>query len=687
MSQEQGERLDRLRAALANATSLPTLDEVGGPQLLADEQATLLASGALPEVVGIAAAALQHGDEPVVRNFVLAAATAANDAATFSAVTQVLLTDPATLTTLGSALVDAWLQASKDRTDVTGGMALEAAARLTLAGVGSRYALLDRLVRLREELPLITDDYAALVVRVAGAVAEHIDVPELAILLETLLSRDDVSSDAAFELGMLRLRHAVATPNPDAARDLLLHARTALADASTDEDRTDAVAFGAALDALLAFMGGALVPTAVVDQLRQAVFTFRLDMIGMPAGWRTPRFDTTAEWLRLVETLERAQAAHRPGAWLHAGAILNDLVAVYSAHRSLHLFALPDGRLPTATSSASALASPTPALPGLHAVLAPSVEHLLLAQQGGLALLEEWLEELSSPHDTDDDPDATVVREQANALRSRLAGGGGAAPPKDARPVPHSGLAGLLGVEDAAMINQQLCAMPQLTRRLDLRLAARDAAAFVDESPELATQYRRVRRELAQQCPGGYVGQFAADVDRFLLILLRFVNSRLQETQGFRGDASKYLRRIRKGDHRPHEKELGRDLRDYLGGQGLRVHLEVSNIGEGRVDLAWQPHDEVLTVELKRDWEDVSWPALEREYLPQVVAYQTGGPPLNFFMVLDLTDKPNGLAALPACIEVRTVAGPAGDPRARTVVMLRIQGNKRDPNQLTRSCG
>ncbi|MGP4013729.1 hypothetical protein [Streptomyces sp. 4N124] len=164
-----------------------------------------------------------------------------------------------------------------------------------------------------------------------------------------------------------------------------------------------------------------------------------------------------------------------------------------------------------------------------------------------------------------------------------------------------------------------------------------------------------------------------------LLYLLRFLDLRLNETQKFGGDARKYLRQLKKDEDKPLEKELGRDLRDFLRGQGLRVDLEVSNVGAGRVDIAWRPHDELITLELKRDWKTPTWDAYANAFLDQAISYQVNGPPVNFLVVLDLTDKPKGLASVPACVHVRTVPGPAGDSRPRTVIMLRIQGNKRDP--------
>ncbi|MFZ4156738.1 hypothetical protein [Streptomyces pseudogriseolus] len=57
------------------------------------------------------------------------------------------------------------------------------------------------------------------------------------------------------------------------------------------------------------------------------------------------------------------------------------------------------------------------------------------------------------------------------------------------------------------------------------------------------------------------------------------LNLRLNEPQKFGGDTRKYLRRLKKDEDKPLEKELGRDLCDFFRGQGLRGELEVSNVG------------------------------------------------------------------------------------------------------------
>ncbi|MCX4428913.1 hypothetical protein [Streptomyces mirabilis] len=201
----------------------------------------------------------------------------------------------------------------------------------------------------------------------------------------------------------------------------------------------------------------------------------------------------------------------------------------------------------------------------MHAVLAPRVEQTLLAHEGGLALLNQWLDELSTAQDTDQDPTTPIVREQAAALREALIAERGDPRPKSERPA--TALAGLpLHPADADRLTGFLTSAPELTQRLSAMWEARQAQEPVDEIPAIATAYRTTRAELRQQCPDGYTGQFAADIDRMVLYLLRFLDLRLNETQKFGGDARKYLRQLKKDEDKPLEKELGRDLRDFLRG-------------------------------------------------------------------------------------------------------------------------
>jgi hypothetical protein len=659
--------LHRLAEAHRTGTALPTLDQLGGLPLLATHQQALLAHHELPALIDLICdnpAIVQDDDG---RAFLLAAAETPTDPITMEEVVAAFLAHPHAIRLLGDDLVDAWLDLSRAHLNLIGGIALESSARLVLAGAASAYGLLDRLRRLSRDLTRLDDNYALRTVRVAGAVAEHFDAPEIPRLLQQLLQRDDVAEDAAYELGMLTLRQALHTDSADLAHGLFLQARRHFTDAHQDEQRPDAAAFGLAIDAILAYSAGAA--DDIGHRLDQAVLELRMNLLGLPAGWRNPRLETLSAWQSLLDSFTRAQAADRPTAWLHAGAVINDLVTVYTAHRTLDLLARPDG-------------APEPkAAHGLHRLLAPRVERTLLAREGGLALVDQWLEELSHDPDRDQDPTTPIVREQALALRQAIQPGGERHPPKPDRAA--SSLAGLgLSAHDTQTLAGLLTSAPELADRLAAMTQAHRAQLPVDEVPIIASTYRDTQRQLQQQCPAGYTGQFALDIDRMLLHLLRFLDLRLAETQKYGGQARAYLRRLKKDEPRPLEAELGRDLRDFLRGQGLRVYLEVTNVGGGRVDIAWQPHDELITLELKRDWSDPSWDAYTDQYLPQAIAYQVAGPPLNFLVVLDLTDKPDGLAAIPACVTVRTVAGPAGDPRPRTVIMLRVQGNKRDPSDL-----
>ncbi|RKS68244.1 hypothetical protein BZB76_6498 [Actinomadura pelletieri DSM 43383] len=657
----------------------PSLTDLGGLGHLLQDTVSLLDHDELPLLVALMCADHTAIQDDQARAFLLTAAEARQDPLRLEDVITSLLACPEVVHELGNDLADVWLDASRSHTDLIGGIALEGAARIVLSGAAVEYGLLDRLRRLnrQQELAQIDDGYALRTVRVAGAVAEHFDSPDPARLLNQLLERDDVAEDAAFELGMLTMRKALHTDDPDHARPLLLEARQRLSDAHQDEERPDATAFGAAIDAILAYSAGAPVPDSVRTQLDEAVPELRLNLLGLPPGWRTPRLDTLTAWQRLLDTLTRATDADRPGAWLYAAAVISDLVDVYTAHRTLDLFAPSQARLATAQPGSAAPATAY----GLHALLAPRVEATLLAHEGGLALLDEWLEELAEDSGGDQDPTTSIVREQAARLRRLLDTGGGSPSPKTNRPA--SSLAGLgLSATDTEHLQNLLAGTPELSDRIAAMLAARNAAQPVDEVPIIATVFRDTHDQLKEQCPDGYIGQFAADVDRMLLHLLRFVELRLSETQKYGGQARAYLRQLKKNEDKPREAELGRDLRDFLRGQGLRVRMEETNVGGGRVDIAWQPHTELITLELKRDWADSSWDAYATAYGPQAISYQVAGPPVNFLVVLDLAPKPQGLAAIPACIEVRTLPGPAGDPRPRTLIMVRVQGNKRDPSDV-----
>ncbi|WP_330457434.1 hypothetical protein OIB37_11300 [Streptomyces sp. NBC_00820] len=656
----------------------PSLSDLGGATLLTGDTTALLARDELPELITLVADDTEVLRSDTGRGFLLEAAAAPSTPLMLEAVVEAFLSHPAAVAELGDDLVDVWLDTSRQHPDLIGGIALEGSARLVLADASTPYALLDRLKRMRREVPRLNDDFAGRAVRVAGAVAEHLPAPDVPALLETLLSVDDVAEDASFELGMLALRRALETADTEQARTLLVTARARLTDAHADEERPDAAAFGVAVDAVLAYCAGAPFPDAARRQLEDAILEIRLNLLGMPSTWRTPLFDTLAAWHQLATTLEQAQAADRPGSWLHAGALINHLVSVYSAHRTLNLLsATTEATARTSRPSASA----GPDLPGLRALLAPRVERAFLTHEGGQAILDQWLEELhTSPHH-DGDPTTALVSEQARALREALAAGRPGDPPKSDGPAA-TALVGLVGTETARRITARLADEPHLSERMTAMLEARAAREPVDEVPIIASTYRWAQQELTQQCPDGYSGQFAADIDSLLIYLLRFMDLRLSETQKYGGEARAYLRQIAPGAPRPLEKELGKDLRDFLRGVGLRVELEVSNVGAGRVDVAWRPHDELITVELKRDWKDITWDGLADNYAAQAISYQVSGRPINFFIVLDLTDKSDGLAALPACVHIRTLPGPAGDPRPRTLIMLRVQGNKRDPSSL-----
>lgn len=287
MPSPSGDPLRLLADARRTGAPPPALTDLGGPAILTDARHDLLDHDDLPALVTLVCNDAPTLASPTGRDFLLTAAVP-DDPLLLEEVVTALLTHPGAIEVLGEDLADAWLDASRTRLDLVGGIALEASARLILAGIASHYGLLDRLRRLRRELPRIDEDFAARAVRVAGALAEHFSAPETPSLLEDLLDHDDVADDAAFELGMLTLRQALTTDTLDQARPQLLKARAYLSDAHCTEERPDAAGFGAALDALLAYSSGATISTDTLRQLQDAILDIRLNLLGLPPAGAPP---------------------------------------------------------------------------------------------------------------------------------------------------------------------------------------------------------------------------------------------------------------------------------------------------------------------------------------------------------------------------------------------------------------
>ena len=159
MSGHNVDPLHALTTALAAATSPPTLSDLGGADLISGDTSHLVSRDELPELIGIIADDAEALRSDAGHRFLLTAAAAPTNPLMLEAVVEAFLNHPAAVTELGDDLLDVWLDTTRQHADLIGGIALEGSARLVLADAATSYALLDRLRRLRREVPQLNDDF------------------------------------------------------------------------------------------------------------------------------------------------------------------------------------------------------------------------------------------------------------------------------------------------------------------------------------------------------------------------------------------------------------------------------------------------------------------------------------------------------------------------------------------------
>lgn len=166
------------------------------------------------------------------------------------------------------------------------GVFLEAALRLALPGTTKRYGLLDRLID--ADARTAPAAYARRTVRALGTAYEHWREGDLLAALQHF-TNTAVQSDAVYELAMCHLADAANAPDRAALLQAFTTARSLLQQAiDADEDRPDAAAYLAALDAVLAFdTGNTTTLTSATCQLRRSLTEHTVWLTGTRTHWRS----------------------------------------------------------------------------------------------------------------------------------------------------------------------------------------------------------------------------------------------------------------------------------------------------------------------------------------------------------------------------------------------------------------
>ncbi|WP_330301517.1 hypothetical protein, partial [Streptomyces sp. NBC_00589] len=283
------------------------------------------------------------------------------------------------------------------------GIFLEAALRLALPGTTSRYGLFDRLVD--PTAATAPPAFARRTVRALGTAYEHWREHDLLTALQRF-TNTAVHGDAAYELAMCHLADAANAPDRPTLLQAFTTARSLLQQAvHADEDRPDAIAYLAAIDAVLAFdTGHTPALTTATQQLRRSLTEHAMWLTGTRTHWRAGRYDTEAAWYTLSADLEHADAHLDKPLTTWPNQTIQHILAAYTAHRSVRL-------------------QPADAVPGLKVLVAPRIEDAFAHREGLLLHLRGLLA------DAPPDWDAHAAQKLLQAVDERLQTGNTTAPP------------------------------------------------------------------------------------------------------------------------------------------------------------------------------------------------------------------------------------------------------------------
>lgn len=624
-----------------------TVAHLGGAAAIAAQADVLVMAPYLDVLVSFASTA-DAKDEPTLDALVLRGFEEGRHALPFRDAANAIVDSGALRARLSKQLQPILARRVNERQGADGlvaAYALEALFRLALSGAISKFQTLGILAELGPESEGLFAQHAA---KLAGAAFHIWGEQELLRSLDRLLTNEEAEGEAAFELGLAYLSQALEGDSPAKILEGLETARVFFSQARrADEDRADAVAYCSSIDLIRGFATGAPSEAlqAPLDSLMAAVGDrARLLQMGILPSWLKPRQDRDIQWAILLRTVESlAKDLERPS-WLNAWAVMDRLLDVYDADRTVCAGA------------------------GLDTLFRPHIEAAFARERGLLSHLDDLLCE----------PDWLEVHgEISKALRVRIDEilQGVAVLGKAKEDAPYPRLRRVL--QDDLRVGE----MPvDFAERLEGLLDDRARRSELVVNPTVQRILSRVRVALAQ-C-SDYNGTVRDDFDELVLQVVLFCKDRQDAGLKELGARGAYLR-----DPGATEFQFQADLREWLSGNFRRgdVRTEVEGVATGRSDIYVGFGTHRFIIELKRHRglvnEDVA-----RQYLGQAGSYQNTNVKLGMLGVLELVSREGPPASLEECVWYDAVV-PSGTRVARHHVVFRVPGVLRSPSALSVKTG
>lgn len=621
----------------------PTVNELGGVGAILAERDAILASPFLDVLVESIGSGSKD-EQTALAELVVDGFRMADRPTVFRDATEALLSHPDFRALSRGHLVKVLIDRVSGRRNgndaLIAAYALEAMFRL---GLEDRRARLETLL-LFEDLDAEDNGlFLQHAVRIVGVAYHHWGEPDLREILIRLQANGEAADEAAFELAMIAFADALNADDMAHVESMMRDARALFQSVLRyDRERLDAALHVAVIDIVSSFAGDDV--DGLADRIEELgrLLAERHDQlgIGVMPSWLAPRMGREIEWWALLRLLRSVDSDLRRESWLDAGRIMEQVLAVYDAERTVSIGG------------------------ALHTLFAPRIEAAFIRSQGLAAHLQDLLEiEDWTPEER---PVAEALQEQItkrakDKFPSRIDGEDGAL----------SELGALL--QDPALLSQ----IPeQMARKLEGMLA-----------DKIRGKRRRLRRDVQRVChsisaglidAADYGGEVRTAFDELVQQVVAFCDDRQNADLSQMPERGAYLR---KAD--AIENDLQQDLREWLRGNmpGVGIFPEVPGMAAGRSDLYIDFSDTQFVIELKRHHGVVSQD-VARRYRAQAVAYQATGPKLGLLGILELADRPGPPPSLVECIWSDSHV-PEGSTLMRHLVVFKVPGMLKPPSKMT----
>ena len=618
-----------------------TISAVGGRAAVQADLDALLSSPHVDVMVGWAVDA-ESDDEAFADDLVIKGFENAAFAGTLRSASDALIASSSVRDRLapriGKALEKRLASRSDDLNGLVAAYALETWLRLALGEVVQKHRLISVLVDIDSHENGLFAEHAA---KIVGAAFHAWRERDLLPVLERLRRNPEASGEATFEYGHALLSIALEGNDKHEVMSGLEAAQVLFAEAGRiDADRSDAHLYAAVINVVRGFAQGAsetdLIAAVEAVETAAADRAFLLSAGRLP-HWLAPRWDRDVQWLELVDSVPRLAADLGRPSWLRACSALDGLLKVYDADRTIADAA------------------------GFGVVLKPRIEASFVRERGLLAHLDDRLCDKAFVGED---------REAAATLRKRIAAI--AAEPNS----PGKSGEGAFTEKLRGALDEIGATTPFIERVVGL---LEDKLVVEDEIANPIVQgiqdYIRSRLEGAAH----YEGRIRVTFDRLLRQVIMFCADRQDASKQELGERGAYL-----FNKDAVEGDLQMDLRSFLYGNllGATVQTEVQGIAKGRCDV-YVGHDGWrFLIELKKHEGHVT-PEVARKYVGQATSYQGTNVKLGMLGILELVDRIEPPSGLESCIWYDSLV-PAGDAHARHLVVFKVPGRLRRPNELSR---